>query len=39
MKVFILIGLLVLAQGTSLAQNSEDFIPKDAVTVFSLNNI
>lgn len=38
MKIkFFIVSLLVGT--TSFAQKSEDFIPKDAVTVFSLNNI
>lgn len=38
MKFFISIVCLVLSMNTN-AQSSEDFIPRDAVTVFSINNI
>lgn len=38
MKLFALFACLFLIGGSVFAQKSEDLIPKDAVTVFSINN-
>ncbi|MFT5582200.1 MAG: hypothetical protein ACI9G9_001465, partial [Psychromonas sp.] len=39
MKILIILSLFISLAGSFLSQKSEDFIPKDASTVFSLNNI
>ncbi|MBI1836032.1 MAG: hypothetical protein HYR91_02080 [Flavobacteriia bacterium] len=38
-KILLLTQVILLACNNLYGQNSEDFIPKEAVTVFSLNNI